>query len=949
MLKKNILCIGLSCALVSGFISPVLANEEELITGADFNGFTAGTFTSQVSRSEWAAATSGNAHTVEFISESEGDMAIKLSVGSSGTSGVSVYRRGLAVSKSYIVRERVKVSDTNRRIMFRAYDNNTSDPIYAIQLLNGNVVARNGSAENIVATYKVDTEYEIEMRVNTDCDASTKDMYDLYIDGEAVATDYTLPRNISGNVKQIELLEAPSWATGGTSIIDDFYLSYYTPVVRVLESISANVKSGEMAVGQSDVIVLSGVMSDGSEAKLQNAEVTFKSDNPSVVSVDKNGNISALSDGDATVTVTVKMGNVTLTEDIELTVIYKSTVDVISDDFEDYQEGDFLTQNKYNYAVQNLSGHYPVVIEKDDKNNKYLRFVMEDLTGTNTEFLTGKNTVFQVKNLSLTEPFSVKAKMKVNSFENSARVYPFFVYDELGTRALTVLIRSGKLTAQNGSLTIDLKEGLAVDTWYDIELVIYHDGDAETEDFYDVYLDGELLKGGLKMQNKLSKVTSITYMENTNYAPFSVFLDDISLKSIRFPKVEGCTFTYPLSDGKVSPYSESLTLKYNNNMVGGEDKIKVYCEENEIPVSVVYNEKKYFVNFKEELLENTTYRVVAEKGMTDSDGWATFADYEYEFTTCEYDFKCSVSAEILPGKSSNATISVKNNTDKNQNAKLILVQYNSKGNMISYETADVTLNKGDTDLLRDISYEANAKYLGVYLWDGVDAKNIICEGKILPKDDFSYKPEEYEGKIDVSVKDFDEIIKITGNLDNIKEKSASLVIYSPENEVVNISETKTDINGNYIFEIPFFEELLLNKEYTAVVMGEKAKFICKGKEFAKSLLSEISKAEKNKLYDIIKENNDYFNIDLSEGGEYENLSDRAKDELWQSISEASFEKPEDITEEILLNIQKQNALDDMFGELKAASTGKNVIEILEKYSEELQLDLKDEHGSLLLN
>lgn len=240
MPKKNILCIGLSCALISNLILPVTANDaENLITIEDFDGFDAGTFTSQVSRKEWAASMSGNVHTVEFISELDSDMALELKVGSNGTSGVSVYRRGLEISKSMLVREKVKVSDTNRRIMFRIYDDNTSDPVYALQLLNGNVVAINGTRENVVATYKVDTEYEFEMRVNTDCDPLTPDTYDIYIDGVAVATDYKLPRNITGNIKQIELMEAPSWAIGGTSVIDDFYLAYYT---RWYECLSQSVQ-----------------------------------------------------------------------------------------------------------------------------------------------------------------------------------------------------------------------------------------------------------------------------------------------------------------------------------------------------------------------------------------------------------------------------------------------------------------------------------------------------------------------------------------------------------------------------------------------------------------------------------------------------------------------------------------------------------------------------------
>ena len=946
MKMNKLVSVGASVILFFNMIVPVSASD--LIVDESFDGFSPGSLTGQVSRTEWVTAVAGNVHSVEFISESEGDVAIQLLIGSEGKSGGSVSKRGIDISKSFLVRETVKVSDTNRRILFRMYDSDTKNPVYAVQLLNGNVVAMDGTQENIVSSYKVDTEYELEMRVTTDSDASTQDTYDLYIDGVEVAAGYKMPRNITGNIKQIELMEAPSWAVGGTSVIDDFYMAYYTPVIRVLESIEATVDSSEMAVGRSSLITLKGFMSDGSEAKLQNAQVSFKSDNKAVATVDDKGNILAVADGNANITVTVKMGDVTLTEIIKINVIYKNTVDVVKDDFEGYDEGDFLGQNKKNYNVQNLSGVYPVIIEKDEKDNKYLRFVMEDLTGENDEFLTGKSTVFQVKNLALTESFSLKSKIKVNSFANSARVYPFFIYDELGTRALTILIRSGKITAQNGNATVDIKEGLPVDTWYDIELVIYHDGDAETEDYYDVYLDGELLKEGLKMQSKLGKVTSITYMENTNYAPFSVFLDDISLTSIRFPKVEKCYFPYPSEEGKVSPYSENVVIKYNNNMVGGEDKIKVYNGEKEVETEIEYSEKEYTVNFKKELLEDTTYKVVIEKGMTDSDGLESFAEYTYEFTTGVYDFNMQLKADVTPGNSAKAEIAVRNNTKNTKNAELILVQYNAKGQMISYNTSAVSLNVGENDLSREILYDAKAKYFGVYLWDGIAGQNPICREKILPENKFLKESEECAEKIHVKVKDFDEVIEICGNIGDKKEKSATLVIYSPEKEVVGILQGSTDINGNYSFVVPFFENIALNETYKAVIMGDFAEFVCKGKTYADTLLNKIVNADKAEIYDIIKANNDYFNVDFSENGDYDKLTQRAETELWEKVSIENFVRPEEVEDLINEEILRQKVLDELFEKLECAKKGETVIEILEEYADGLKIDLTAEYGYALL-
>jgi len=103
MNRKIFTGLGLSAVMMANLIIPAYASD--VITSEDFNGFNTGAFASQVARAEWAAATSGSAHTVEFISESEGDMAIQMTVGN-GSSGVSVYRRGLAITKSMLVKEK---------------------------------------------------------------------------------------------------------------------------------------------------------------------------------------------------------------------------------------------------------------------------------------------------------------------------------------------------------------------------------------------------------------------------------------------------------------------------------------------------------------------------------------------------------------------------------------------------------------------------------------------------------------------------------------------------------------------------------------------------------------------------------------------------------------------------------------------------------------------------
>jgi len=381
-------------------------------------------------------------------------------------------------------------------------------------------------------------------------------------------------------------------------------------------------------------------------------------------------------------------------------------------------------------------------------------------------------------------------------------------------------------------------------------------------------------------------------------------------------------------------------------MVGGENKIKVYKGEEEIETEIESSDKEYTVNFKEELLENTSYKLVIEKGMTDVDGLESFSEYVYEFTTGVYDFNMQVSADVKAGNTANAQITVKNNTSNSKTAELVLVQYNSKGQMISYNASIVSLAVGENDLSREITYDAKAKYLGVYLWGNMG--NPIVKEKVLPENRFVNITEKYDEEIGVKVKDFDEIIEIRGNIGKKKEKSATLMIYSPENEIVGIFQGSTDITGNYAFTVPFFENISLNETYKAVIMEKDAEFVCKGKSYAEKLLNEIVNADSDKISVIIKENNDYFNIDFSENSDYEKLSERAEAELWEKVSDENFERPEDIEALINEEIIRQKTLDEMFEELKNTTKGEEAIEILEKYASELAIDLDAEYGYALL-
>ena len=115
-----------------------------------------------------------------------------------------------------------------------------------------------------------------------------------------------------------------------------------------------------------------------------------------------------------------------------------------------------------------------------------------------------------------------------------------------------------------------------------------------------------------------------------------------------------------------------------------------------------------------------------------------------------------------------------------------------------------------------------------------------------------------------------------------------------------------------------------------------------------NLLNKIVNADSSEIYEIIKANNDYFNVDLSEKGDYAKLTERAKTELWKNISDGKFERPEEVETAINGEVVRQITLDAMFTEIKAVNKGEDAIEILEKYAEELVIDLEKEYGYALL-
>lgn len=971
MVKKNKIFMKLCLAwLLIIMLQLTVAASETLITQDNFNTYVIGNFADQVNRNDWAVATAVNIHKVEITQVSEGDSALKMTVGSGGSSAASVYRRGLSINKSVLMREKINVSDTNRRILFRLYDDNTSNPVFAIQFLNGNVVATDGTEQKNVATYHVNTDYLLEFRVNTDCIATTEDTYDLYLDGVPVAVDYKMPRNLSGNIKQIELCEAPAWAVNGTTIIDDFYAAYYTPVVRILEEVALTAPSERMAVGESLNLTLSGKMSDQTQANLSSATIQYSSGDSDIASVDSNGKVTAHSDGSVTITVSVAMGDVVLYDSVSITVVYMSRRNIIDDDFNHYSIGSFQSQSPADYHLENTSGYFPIIVEQDNQSNQVIRFVMEDLEHIGAEYLTGKTTSFSISNLSLSNPFEAHAKIKISSFSNSARCLPFMFYDATGARALTLTIKNGNLIAMNGTGDKVIKEGLSINKWYDLSLVVYHDGNNGTMDLYDVYLDGVLLGEGLKMPTQLGPITRMMVVENTNYAQFSVYLDDVRLTSVRYPEIVSCYFAEgsPVDGASgVSPMTDTIWLQFNNRIkteaLGG-GAIKLYQGTDEIPCEFRYEEngKQIEIQILKNLSENTAYSLRVGKGIPDMDGLSTYREYQYTFTTGEFDYAIESLTllhnqqqvtELTAGQTLNVLVKAKNNTLSAKTGELILVQYDGSGNMLAYSKRTVVLPaKNMAELAGDVTIAAGTKTLGVYIWESLESPAPLTKGKLFPSDPFSrYEPTKAT-HVHTKVKDFDEQVQVYGNLGNTDGKEATLLVYSPTGELMQIRQTTADVKGNFVFVIPFGQNVVLNSPYQAIVGGSQlmqTEYVCRGKAFMQNLMGQIRSTGAAQLFDLISQHSDYFDVNLDNGSDYASLSERGKSELWEEVEKAEFWHPDELTALMRDRIGKQKRLDAAWKKLGAAQNGGDIIKVWEDYASDIGLDLNFAYGYKLLD
>lgn len=93
----------------------------------------------------------------------------------------------------------------------------------------------------------------------------------------------------------------------------------------------------------------------------------------------------------------------------------------------------------------------------------------------------------------------------------------------------------------------------------------------------------------------------------------------------------------------------------------------------------------------------------------------------------------------------------------------------------------------------------------------------------------------------------------------------------------------------------------------------------------------------------------FFDIEVGQGSEYSDLSPRAKNELLDEMANATFNKPEDVTDLFDELVKKQDKIDELFTELNNASTSTDVLSALGDYQQYVGIDMEDEYAYKLLN
>lgn len=213
--------VAVTLILISGRLSFAVAGYQ-FRTG--FEEYNVGEFTAQMD-SSWTAATYYGAHGVDIIRNDNGNHLLKMSVNQTQGGMLGIYKQNLALTEDFVLKQRIQVSDATRRIVFRLFDS-LLDGMQTITFSAGTITAVNGGATESIQSYRINTDYDVKIVVDV-----SESTYDVYVNGYLKGEDFSLSREISGAIKNVNLCES-AYYTLNTTLLDNveiYTLDGYVP------------------------------------------------------------------------------------------------------------------------------------------------------------------------------------------------------------------------------------------------------------------------------------------------------------------------------------------------------------------------------------------------------------------------------------------------------------------------------------------------------------------------------------------------------------------------------------------------------------------------------------------------------------------------------------------------------------------------------------------------
>ena len=303
---------------------------------------------------------------------------------------------------------------------------------------------------------------------------------------------------ITGMSKGIAVISATATING---VVKNDTITVY--VDDILQSVKLDYKyHGVLAQGDTRRPTFTTVSSLGVERVMRTpaqAGVTFSSSNPNVVKVDTDGVITCVSSGNAIITAVY--GGFSANVSIE-------TSDIFREDFEPHLVGTLQQDLRGWRGNQSVEGAVRV---EEEQGNKFISVNSVSSLGLFKKVLT------------LPSPFIMQGKFKV---ERDGTRLMSLIHDDTHLTH-TILFDNGKIYIKNSTSTFGLftySEGdiclgaYQSGRWYDIKCVIYSDGNDQTPDTWDLYIDGRLVKSSLKLPPLNTAINSVRVIAITDRA-----------------------------------------------------------------------------------------------------------------------------------------------------------------------------------------------------------------------------------------------------------------------------------------------------------------------------------------------------------------------------------------------------------------------------------------------